>query len=76
MLFVHMGANDESVFALRQRHRKVIADFVCQLRCDFFQLEGLPQVIGDHIMLLLIASCHGSVLPLGKKKLLVYDSYS
>ena len=64
MFLVHMSADDESVFSLRQRHRQLIADFVCQLRRDLSRLERLPQVLGDYILFLLVAPGHRGVLPL------------
>ncbi len=73
MVLVHMGTDDESVFALGQRHSQIIADLVRQLRRDLTRLEGLPQVVGDHIILFSLPTGNGGVLPLGKKKLLVSD---
>ena len=64
VFLVCMGADDKSVFAFRQRHRQVIADLVRQLRCDLSRLEGLPQVVSNHVMLLLVAPRHRGILPL------------
>ena len=69
MLFVHMSADDKSVFPFRQRHSQIIADFVRQLRRDLSRFEGLPQMVGDHIMLLLIAPGDGGILPAWKKEI-------
>ena len=75
VFLVHMGTDDKSVFPLRQRHCQFIADFVRQLRRDFSRLKRLPQMVGNHIMFLLTVPGDGSILPLGKKKLLVCDSW-
>jgi len=64
VFLIHMGADNESVFALCQRHGEVVADFVCQLRRDLPWLEGLPQMVGNHIMLFLTAPGDGGILPL------------
>ena len=40
VVFVNVGANNKSVFPLGQRHSEVIADFVCQFRCDLPRLDG------------------------------------
>lgn len=71
MMFVNVGADDESMCALGQRHGKVIADLVCHLRRDFPRLERLPQVIGDHIIVLPLPAGNDGMLPLGKQKFLV-----
>lgn len=65
-MFVHMGADDKSVPALRQRHSKVIADLIRLFRGDLSWLEGLPQVVGDHIIVLPFSAGNGGILPLGK----------
>ena len=50
VVLIYMSANDKSVVALRQLHGKLAPVFVCQLRCDLAGLEGLPQMIGDHVV--------------------------
>ena len=47
---VDMCTDHKGVVALRQLHGKLAPDFVCQLRCDLAGLEGLPQMIGDHVV--------------------------
>ena len=66
VVFVNVGADDESVFPLGQRHSEIIADLVCQFRCDLPRLEGLPHVVGDHIIVLPFPAGNGSILPFGK----------
>ena len=66
VMLVHMGADDKSVFPLGQRHSEIIADLVRQFRRDLPRLKGLPQVIGDHIVVLPFPAGNGGVLPLGK----------
>ena len=39
-----MGADDESVFPLRQWHRQLVASFSCQFRRDLSRLKGLTQM--------------------------------
>ena len=73
VVLVHMGTDDKSVLALGQRHGEVIADLVRQLRGNLSRLERLPQVVGNHIIVLPLPASNNGILPLGKKKLLVSD---
>ena len=73
MMFVNVGTDNKSVFALCQRHSEIIANFVCQLRRDLPWFERLPQMVGDHIIVFALPAGNDGVLPLGKKKLLVSD---
>ena len=66
VMFVNVGADDKGVFSFGQRHGKVIADLVRQLRRDFPRLEGLPQVVRDHIIVLLFSAGNDGLLPLGE----------
>ena len=66
VVLVNMGADDKSMIALGQRHSEIIADLVRQFRCNLPRLEGLPQVVGDHIIVLPFPAGNGGILPLGK----------
>ena len=66
VMLVHMGADDKSVFPLGQRHSQIIADLIRQFRRDFPRLERLPQVVGNHIIVLPFPAGSGGILPLGK----------
>ena len=66
VLFVNVSADDKCMFAFCQRHSEVITDFVRQFRRDLPRLKGLPQVIGDHIVVLPFPAGNGGILPLGK----------
>ena len=61
VMFANMGADDKSVFPLRQRHSEVITDLVRQSRRNLSWLEGLPQVVGDHIIVLLFPAGNGGI---------------
>ena len=50
VVLVNMSTDDKGVVALRQLHGKLAPDFICQLRRDLTGLEGLPQVVGDHVV--------------------------
>ena len=50
VVLVNMSTDDKGVVALRQLHGKLAPNFVCLLRCDLTGLEGLPQVVGDHVV--------------------------
>ena len=71
VMFVHMSADDKSVFSLCQRHGEVITDLICPFRGNLPRFEGLPQVVGNHFIVLLFPADNSGILPLGKKKLLV-----
>ena len=66
VMLVNVGKDDKSVFTLCQRHSEIIADLVCQLRRDLPWLEGLAQMVGDHIIVLPLSASNGGVLPFGK----------
>ena len=50
MLFVDMGADDIGVVALGKPLGKLTAQAVCFLRGDLARREGLPDMVGDHII--------------------------
>ncbi len=52
VVLVHIGADDKSVVALDPRHGDVITSLVRQFRRDIPGFEGLPQMIGAHIIFL------------------------
>lgn len=66
-----MGRNKKSVFSFCPYLRKLIADFVGKLWCDFPRLKGLAYLIGNHIIGLLSTS-YLVVLPLRKHKFSLY----
>ena len=49
---VCMGGHNESVFALGKSFGQLLANGICFFWCYFSRLEGLPNLIGDHVMLL------------------------
>ena len=68
--FVDVSGNNKSVFAFRPSHRCFIANLICFLRCDFSGLEGLANLIGYDIVLLLSAG-GVLILPFGKKEFFI-----
>ena len=70
MLLVRMGRNDEGVAALRPAHSQLIADPVRFFRGDLSGIEGLADLITEHILaLLLLPARHGLVAGLFQKEL-------
>ena len=67
---VNVGRHNEGVFTLRPTHGSFIAYLIGFLRCDLTGLEGLTDLIGDHIVVLLSAG-DVLILPLGQHKFLV-----
>ena len=67
---INVGRHNESVFALRPTHGSFIAHLVGFFRRDLTGLEGLADLIGDHIVALLSAG-DVLILPLGQQKFLV-----
>ena len=49
MSFIHMGADDEGMIPLREALGKLIADSVRLFRRDLARLEGLPDLIRNHV---------------------------
>ena len=68
-----MVFKQSSVVSLGQRHSKIIANLVCHFRRDLSRLEGLPQVVCDHIIVFSFPASNDRVPALCKKKLLVSD---
>ena len=66
VLAVCMGGDEKGILVLGPAHRRFIAHFVCLLRGDLSWLEGLADLIAQHIGL---PACGGLVLGLGKQKL-------
>ena len=65
-----MGRDDEGMTALRPAHCQLIAYPVCFFRGDLSGVEGLADLIAQHILaLLLFPACHGLVAGLCQKKL-------
>ena len=70
MLLVRVGRDDESVAALRPAHSQLIAYPVCFFRGDLSGIEGLADLIAQHILaLLLLPARHSLVAGLRPKKL-------
>ena len=67
---VDVGCHNEGVFALRPSYGGFIANLIGFLRCDLTGLEGLADLIGDHIVALLSAG-DVLILPLGQQKFLI-----
>lgn len=73
MGFVDMGADDIGVIALGEALGQLTAQTVRFLRCDLSGNKGLPQMVGDHIILAAHSAGLLDVLILGEKKLGVGD---
>ena len=69
VVFVDVGADDESVVSVRKTFGKLTADAVCFLRCDLAGDKGLPEMIGDHIVRTARPAGERGILPFGKKEL-------
>ena len=69
MLPVCVGGNEKGVFALCPALRGVLADAVCLLRRDLPGLEGLANLIAQHIRVPpLLPACGSLVLGLAQKE--------
>ena len=73
MLFVDMGADDIGVFAFGKPLGKLTAQAVCFLRGDLAGDKGLPQMVGNDIILAAHSAGLLDVLILGKKKFGICD---
>ena len=73
MGFVDVGANDVSMVALGEPLGQLTAQTVCLLRCDLSGDKGLPQMVGNHIILAAHSAGLLDVLILGEKKLGIGD---
>ena len=69
VLLVYMGADNEGVFPLGETPRQLAAQPVCFFRRDLTRDKGLPEMIGNHIVLTPYPAGGGDVLPLIEKKL-------
>ena len=68
MGFVDVGADNKGVVSFCEAHRQLPAQAVGLFRSDFPWNEGLPYLIGQHIIRPTVPSGLGDVLPLCKKK--------
>ena len=59
--FVNVGTDDESVLAFGKAPGQLHAQPVGFFRCDLARHKGLPQVVGDHIILAAHPAGAGSV---------------
>ena len=73
MGFVDVGADDVSMVALGEPLGQLAAQTVRVLRCDLAGNKGLPQMVGDHIILAAHSAGLLDVLIFGEKKLGVGD---
>ena len=73
MGFVDMGADDIGVIAFGEALSQLTAQTVRVLRCDLAGDKGLPQMVGNHIILAAHSAGLLNVLILGEKKLGVGD---
>ena len=73
MGFVDMGADNVGVIALGEPLGQLTAQTVCFLRCDLARDKGLPQMIGNYIILAAHSAGLLDVLILGEKELGVGD---
>ena len=64
MGFVHMSADNESVFALGETHCQLPAQAVGLFGGDLTRSEGLPYLIGQHIIRSPVPAGLGDILPL------------
>ena len=71
--FVDMGADDIGVIALGEALGQLTAQTVRFLRCDLAGDKGLPQMVGNHIVLAAHSAGLLDVLIFGEKKLGVGD---
>ena len=70
MLLVRVGRNNESVSALRPAHSQLIAYPICFFWRNLSGIEGLADLIAQHILaLLLLPARHGFVAGLRQKEL-------
>ena len=74
MLFVDVGADDIGVFSLGKPLGKLTAQAVCFFRGNLAGDKGLPQMVGNYIILTANSASLLNVLMLGKKKLDIRDS--
>ena len=71
--FIDMGADNIGVIALGEPLGQLAARTVRVLRCDLAGNKGLPQMVGDHIILAAHSAGLLDVLILGEKELGVGD---
>ena len=64
--FVNMGTDNKSVIALGETAGQLIAQAVGFFRRDLAGDEGLPYLVGDHIISPAPSAGLGEVLPLGE----------
>lgn len=70
VLAVCMGGNEKGILAFGPAHRRFIAHLVCLPRGNLSRLEGLADLIAQHIGLPALLPARGSlVLSLGKQEL-------
>ena len=73
MGFVNMGADNVGVIAFGEALGQLTAQTVRVLRCDLAGDKGLPQMVGNHIILAAHSAGLLDVLIFGEKKLGVGD---
>ena len=70
---IRMGGDDIGVVALGEAPRQLLAQAVCFLRGDLSGDKGLPQVVGDHIILAALPAGFLTVEIFEQQKLRVRD---
>ena len=71
--FVDMGADNVGVIAFGEALGQLTAQTVRVLRCDLSGNKGLPQMVGDHIILAAHSAGLLGVLIFGEKELGIGD---
>ena len=52
MVLVHMSADDKGMMPFHESFSKLLTDTICFFRCDTARLEGLTDLIRNHIAVL------------------------
>ena len=73
MGLVDVSADDKGVFPFGEPHRQIIAQAVGLFRGNLAGNEGLPYLVGQHIVRSPVPAGLGDILPLCKKKFSVCD---
>ena len=74
VVLVYVGTDHKGVIALRQFHSKLAPNLISKLRYDFAGLKGLPEMIGNHVILTALPSRLLKIFLLRKQKLRVGSS--
>jgi len=69
VVFVDVGADDESMVPVCKAFGKLTADPVCFLRRDLAGDKGLSEMVSNHIVRTARSAGERGILPFGKKEL-------